>query len=64
MHIEASTCWRKRNEVNGSNYLLIQFNSFNCNHRYAGRAVSATTATGSKFIYKKEHEKHMKDTFE
>ncbi|XP_015787253.1 2-oxoglutarate dehydrogenase, mitochondrial [Tetranychus urticae] len=31
--------------------------------RYAGRPVSATTATGSKFIHKKEWLNHMEQTF-
>ncbi|CAG2183569.1 unnamed protein product, partial [Oppiella nova] len=30
---------------------------------YAGRAVSPSTATGSKHIFKKEYAKHMNDTF-
>ncbi|XP_074595074.1 oxoglutarate dehydrogenase Nc73EF isoform X2 [Brevipalpus obovatus] len=30
---------------------------------YAGRPVSATTATGNKFIHKKEHLSHMEQTF-
>ncbi|UXI14218.1 2-oxoglutarate dehydrogenase [Sarcoptes scabiei] len=31
---------------------------------YAGRATSSSPATGNKHIHKKEHEKHMNDTFE
>jgi 2-oxoglutarate dehydrogenase E1 component len=31
--------------------------------RYAGRKVSPTTATGSKFVHKREHKNHMEDTF-
>lgn len=31
--------------------------------QYAGRPVSATTATGSKFIFKKEYQRHMNETF-
>ncbi|CAG2112779.1 unnamed protein product, partial [Medioppia subpectinata] len=32
--------------------------------RYAGRDVSASTATGNKYLHKKEHSEHMNDTFQ
>ncbi|KAI1285828.1 2-oxoglutarate dehydrogenase, mitochondrial [Halotydeus destructor] len=31
--------------------------------RYAGRKVSPTTATGNKFVHKREHARHMDGTF-